>query len=123
MPAPYQHLPIWRDANRLLVAVEQVVRKFSRYHKYTLGTEMRRKAMHICQQIIRIYHAGSRPVPMLQRLLTLIEDCKLQIQLAKELKAFQNFAHFQQLAELAVLLGKQGGGWLRKARSEVVSVA
>jgi hypothetical protein len=26
MPAPYQHYPIWRDANDLLVAIEQVVR-------------------------------------------------------------------------------------------------
>jgi len=28
-------LPIWRDANRLLLLIEQAVKTFSRYHKYT----------------------------------------------------------------------------------------
>ena len=41
-------LPIWRDANRLLLAIEQAVRQFTRYHKYTLGTELRRQAMPVC---------------------------------------------------------------------------
>lgn len=35
----YRQLPIWNDAMRLLVAVEKAVRQFTRYHKYTLGTE------------------------------------------------------------------------------------
>jgi hypothetical protein len=29
-----ERLPIWRDANRLLLGVEQAVRGFGRYHKY-----------------------------------------------------------------------------------------
>ncbi|MFS8086423.1 MAG: hypothetical protein ACMG6H_12395 [Acidobacteriota bacterium] len=33
-------LPIWRDANALLPEVEQAVRRFSRYHKYSLGAEL-----------------------------------------------------------------------------------
>ncbi len=35
--------PIWRDANRLLVMIEKVVRDFPRYHKYIIGSEMRLK--------------------------------------------------------------------------------
>ena len=42
------HLPIWCDANRLLLAIEQAVRQFPRYHKYILGTELRRQAMQVC---------------------------------------------------------------------------
>jgi len=45
--ARYQHLPIWRDANRLLPVVEQAVRSFPRYHKYTLGSDLRNQAMAI----------------------------------------------------------------------------
>ena len=47
------HLPIWRDANRMLLAIEQAVRQFTRYYKYTLGTELRRQAMQMCRLIIR----------------------------------------------------------------------
>ena len=47
------HLPTWRDANRLLVAVEQAVRLFPRYHKYTLGTELRQQVMQMCRLIMR----------------------------------------------------------------------
>ena len=37
------NLPIWRDAVALLVSVEQAVRHFPQYHKYTLGAEIRSK--------------------------------------------------------------------------------
>jgi hypothetical protein len=40
-----EHLPIWRDARRLLLEVEQAVRGFPRYHKYTVGTDLRRQAI------------------------------------------------------------------------------
>jgi hypothetical protein len=52
------HLPIWRDANRLLVAIEQAVRRFPRYHKYTLGTDLRRQAMNVCRLILRAADKG-----------------------------------------------------------------
>jgi len=37
-----QSMPLWRDANRLLLAIEEAVRHFPRYHKYTLGTDLRK---------------------------------------------------------------------------------
>jgi hypothetical protein len=46
--------PIWRDTNRLLLEVEQAVKCFPRYHKYTLETELRRNAMLICLKLIAI---------------------------------------------------------------------
>jgi len=39
--AHYKDLPIWRDAMRLAVEMELAVRGFPRYHKHTLGTELR----------------------------------------------------------------------------------
>lgn len=48
-----QRLPIWRDANRLLLEIEQAVRGFPRYHKYAVGTDMRRQAMMICRLLVR----------------------------------------------------------------------
>jgi hypothetical protein len=39
--ARYEHLPIYKQAMDVAVHFEKVVAGFSRYHKYTLGTELR----------------------------------------------------------------------------------
>jgi hypothetical protein len=41
--ARYEHLPIYKKAMDLTIYFEKVVRNFSRYHKYTLGSELREK--------------------------------------------------------------------------------
>ena len=40
-----QRPAIWADAMRLAVEIEQAVRGFSRYHKYTLGVDLRRRVL------------------------------------------------------------------------------
>jgi hypothetical protein len=39
--ARYEHLPIYKAALDAAVHFEKVVAGFSRYHKYTLGSELR----------------------------------------------------------------------------------
>lgn len=116
--ARHAQLPIWRDANLLLLAVEQAVRRFPRYHKYALGADLRRQAMTVCRCIVR---AATAPNDVreraVERLALAVEDLKLSIQLAKELQAFASFAEFARLAELAVAVGKQSGGWRKSARA------
>lgn len=51
--ARYEHLPIYKQAMDVAVHFEKVVAGFSRYHKYTLGTELRNKSREIVAQIIR----------------------------------------------------------------------
>lgn len=111
-------LPIWRDANRLLVEIERAVRRFPRYHKYALGTDLRRQGMSVCRCIVRAAAAaGDQRERALERLVLAVEDLKLSIQLAKELEAFASFAEFARLAELSVTVGKQSGGWRKSARA------
>jgi len=42
--ARYEHLPIYKKAMDLAVYLEKIVRNFSRYRKYTLGSELRAKS-------------------------------------------------------------------------------
>lgn len=42
--AQTEHLPIYKAAYDLCLYLEQVVHKFSRYHKYTLGADLRDSA-------------------------------------------------------------------------------
>jgi hypothetical protein len=63
--AHYEHLPIYREAMRLAVHLENVVRGFARYHKYTLGSEMRSGAHEIEGESVvrldfRIFEKGNR---------------------------------------------------------------
>ena len=115
----YKQLPLWRDATRLLIEMEDAVRRFPRYHKYSLGSELRRQAMDLCRLVARAAQDmdAARRARRVEALVWQVEDLKMSIQLAKELEAFASFAQFQRLAELAVALGKQSGGWWKRARS------
>jgi hypothetical protein len=106
----YSKLPLWRDATRLLVVLEEAVRGFPRYHKYALGSDLRTQARQVCRLILRAYEARESRIQELDRLVLAIDELKLLIQLGKETRAFASFAAFQQAAELAVALGRQSGG-------------
>jgi hypothetical protein len=115
--------PIWRDANLLLLEVEQAVKHFPRYHKYTLGTELRQKAMLICQLVARAWREKTQNLAILKRLVATVDDLKIQLQLGKELQVFANFSVFERLAVLTVTVGKQSGGWLRHSQSKQPEVS
>jgi hypothetical protein len=106
--------PIWRDAQRLLVIVEEAVRRFPRYHKYTLGSDLRRQAMLLCRRVNRAWRDSSGRLRHVEHLIMAVDEFKMMLQLGKEVRAFSGFSQFQQLAELAVALGKQSGGWRRR---------
>jgi hypothetical protein len=44
-----EHLPIYKASYDLCLYLEQVVRGFSRYHKYTLGTDLRDGGASVCE--------------------------------------------------------------------------
>ncbi len=45
--AQYEHLPIYKKAMDIAVYLENLVRGFSRYRKYTLGAELRQLSHEI----------------------------------------------------------------------------
>jgi len=51
--AHYEHLPIYRKAFDLSVYLENIARNFSRYNKYTLGSDLRNLSRKIVRLIIR----------------------------------------------------------------------
>ncbi len=108
------HLPpVYRDAKRLVVVIEQVVRQFSRYHRYTLGTDLRQQAMKVLRIVHKAWRDKANQSKHLKSLVWAIDDLKLTLQTAKELQAFTSFAQFEHVAQLVRTLGKQCGGWLK----------
>lgn len=111
--ARFRHLPIWKTA------LEQAVRRFPRYHKYTLGSELRQTAQLICRLVARANEArDAGRVAVLDELVGAVEEMKTLLTLAQEIKAFGHFNDFAAAAELTVSLGQQSGGWRRRVRPE-----
>ncbi len=106
--------PIVRDAQRLLLAVEQCVRNFPRYHKYQIGSDLRRQAMEIARSANRAWRDRAQQLAHVQRLVWQTDDMKLSLQLAKTVQAFASFSQFEACARLAQLIAQQAGGWSRK---------
>lgn len=103
-------LPIWRDANRLLVEIETAVRAFPRHHKYTVGRELRVLAMRVCRLLARaLAAADEQRLASVRQLLDKVGDLKITIQLARGVQAFAGFAASERSATLAVAIGQQGG--------------
>ena len=57
--AQAEHLPIYKGSHELCLYLEQVVQGFSRYHKDSLGADLRR-AQRVLKLVVR---ANSPPAP------------------------------------------------------------
>jgi hypothetical protein len=106
--------PICKAAERLLLEIEQAVRRFPRYHKYTHGTRLREQAMEIAQLAHRAWRDQSQRAMWTTKLVWAVDDLKLSLQLGKQIEAFASFAQFEMLARLCAGLGKQCGGWRKQ---------
>ena len=97
--AQYEHLPIYKKAFELSLFLENEVKNFSRYHKYTLGSELRDKSRRAAILIIR---ANSRTdkLGILLELREILEEIKYVVRLCKEVKAFRNFKTFETFLRL-----------------------
>ena len=110
--ARYEHLPIYRDALALAVHFEQVVMGFSRYHKYTLGTELRNASRKTVSLIIQTNNHSDKQ-PGLLALRDHLEELLLLIRIAKEARAFKSFNAYSHIIELTAKVCRQNEGWLK----------
>lgn len=110
--------PVYRQIRQLVLLLEQAVMRFSRYHKYGVGADLRQQAMMCWRWVHRACHdGGAAQAQHVQALVWAVDELKLTLQLAHAVGAFGNAQVFGQAVELVVSVGKQCGGWHR----EVVS--
>jgi len=110
--AQAEHLPIYKASYDLCLYLEQVVRNFSRYHKYTLGADLREGARRVLKLVVR---ANSRrdKAPLLVEVREEVEQLKVVLRLCQDVKAFANFKAFEHAIGKAVEIAKQNEGWLK----------
>ena len=112
--AQYEHLPIFRKMFDLTVYLEKAVRHFPRYHKYTLGSELR----SMCHDGLGFIAEANSLAPMerravLLRLRLVLERIKIHLMLAREVQAFNRTKSFFHATGLIVDVSRQNEGWLR----------
>lgn len=115
--AQYEHLPIYKKAFDMTVYIENAVRGFSRYHKYTLGAELRNLSREVIRLVVRANSERDR-LSTLYRLRDTVEELKVSIRVSKEAKVFKNFNTFKYLMEEAISLSKQSEGWIKSVRGQ-----
>jgi hypothetical protein len=110
--------PIARLSHRILADVENAVRRFPRFHKYSIGADLRAHAMQIARCIHKAWRDPEHRLARVMELCSAVDDLKISMQLGKAVKAFGSFAEFEALAKLVNELGQQSGGWLKSLQSK-----
>ncbi|MEN8132116.1 MAG: four helix bundle protein, partial [Pseudomonadota bacterium] len=113
--ARYEHLPIYKQAMDVAVHFEKVVAGFSRYHKYTLGTELRNKSREVVGLVIKANVVRDKRLHLLA-LRVCLDELLITVRIAKEAKAFKSFKSFQYAIEQVVSVCRQNEGWLRSLK-------
>jgi hypothetical protein len=113
--ARYEHLPIYKAALDMTVHFEKLVAGFSRYHKYTLGTELREASRSVLMQVLRANNAADKTARSTELLVLRdrIEALLLAMRVAKEVKAFKSFAGYLHAVEQVGSVARQNEGWFK----------
>ena len=118
--ARHEHLPIYKAALDMTVHFERLVAGFSRYHKYTLGTELREASRGVLMQVLRANNAKDKTERSAELLVLRdrIEALLLAIRVAKEVKAFKSFAGYLHAVEQVGTVARQNEGWFKQTQGK-----
>ena len=112
MPSLYENLPVYKKALDLAVYIETIVFHFSRYHKYTVGTDLRNLSRRVVVLVARANLKSVRKETLAQGL-ECIEELKILIRICKEIKAFRSLKSYEFAARLTIDVARQCEGWHR----------
>lgn len=107
----YENLPIFKSCLNLCIYIETIVKGFEKYHKYTIGVDLRVTSKEILFMINRANLSKNRSEKLVL-LRDKCEDMKILILLCKELKAFRSFKQFEYSTKLCIEVCKQAQNWL-----------
>jgi len=113
--AQYEHLPIYKKALDLTVYIENTVRGFSRYHKYTLGADLRSLCRRTLLFIVRANSERDKNSTLIN-LRNALEELKITMRICKEVKAFSSLKSFTHAIEYAISISRQNEGWIKSQR-------
>ena len=109
---------IAKKVERLTLEIENAVRGFTRYQKYTIGTDLRNAAMLVVKVCNRVWRDRGRQLQWASELVWVVDELKLSVQLASQLRAFKSFKQFEVIIRLTDEVGRCAGGWKRALQNK-----
>ena len=110
----YDNLPIFKSALTLVVYIETIVKGFDKYHKYTIGLDLREYSKEIMFMIQRANMSRERETKLVA-LRDKCEELKMLIRVAQELKAFNGVKQFAHTSKLTMEVVVQAQSWLKSS--------
>ena len=119
--ALHENLAIYKKAMDLAVYFEKIVGNFSRYQKYTVGTDLRNLSKEILMLIVNANASKDKRAELLN-VRAKVEELKILINICKEIKAFRSFKSFEYAIRSVVNIAKQNEGWLNSQSRDSLGV-
>ena len=110
----HTELPVYRETYRLILAIFELTKDFSKEYKYTLGHDMKKDSLQLIRSIYRANKHKNR-VEHLEVFLDELELLKLEVRLCVDLKLLP-MKKQALLAGLLESISKQVTGWQKAAR-------
>ena len=117
MTSRFQPPPIIKAAERMAVEIDNAVRRFGRYHRYQIGSDLRARAQQVFINANNAWRERADQARWVAVLVRDIDALKQLLQIGKGVGAFASFRQFEMLIRLAEQLGSQAGGWRRHLAS------
>ena len=114
--AHYENLPVYKSALDLATYFEKIVHFFTRFHKYTIGTDLRNASRRILVLVAKANIKQDR-IAVLTEALEKLDELKILVRLCKEIKGFRSFKSFEFATKSIVEVSKQCEGWLKSQNS------
>jgi hypothetical protein len=106
--------PILKEARELQRKVQLAVMRMPRAHKYDVGAELRHDARAVIRSALLAWRDREHQLERVRAVSIAMDDFKVTMQLAQDVRAFASFGQFEDLARTASSLGRQVGGWLKQ---------
>jgi len=100
----------------MVVYFEIVVRGFQRYHKFSIGSELRNLSHAILVLIAQANIRNDRE-QRLKAALEKLQELKIRVQICSEIKAFRRQNNFAAATRKVIGVAKQCEGWLRSCQN------
>ena len=100
----------------MTVHFERVVRGFSRYNKYTVGTDLRNYSRAVLVLVARANTLKYR-IESLEQAIDKLQQLKIVLHVCMEEKVFKSFDSCEFAIKSVVDVSKQCEGWLRSQNS------
>ncbi|HOB72548.1 MAG TPA: four helix bundle protein [bacterium] len=105
----YDNMKMYRSAFSLMLYIEEEVAKFPRYHKYSIGSEIRKMIFEIVTMLAGFNeNQCDKKVEIMKQILKEIEKLKIKLALSREIKAFKSYNTWFHAAEMLYEISAQG---------------